>query len=77
MQSFSELSISPSTKERLTAAYRNHLCFVSENELPKELVAEFREVNRDGRDRMFRILEFVQKSTAYYNNRYFENLVKR
>jgi diguanylate cyclase (GGDEF)-like protein/putative nucleotidyltransferase with HDIG domain len=41
------------------------------------VAVQFREVNRDGRDRMFKILEFVQKSTAYYNNRYFENLIKR
>jgi hypothetical protein len=38
---------------------------------------QFREVNREGRERMFKILEFVQKATAYYNNRYFENLLKR
>jgi hypothetical protein len=38
---------------------------------------QFREVNRDGRERMFKVLEFVQKTTAYYNSRYFENLLKR
>ena len=37
---------------------------------------QFREVNRDGRERMFKVLEFVQKTTAYYNSRYFENLLK-
>jgi diguanylate cyclase (GGDEF)-like protein/putative nucleotidyltransferase with HDIG domain len=41
------------------------------------VAVQFREMNRDGRDRMFKILEFVQKSTAFYNNRYFENLVKQ
>ncbi len=41
------------------------------------VAVQFREVNRDGRERMFKILEFVQKSTAFYNNRYFENLIKR
>jgi len=41
------------------------------------LAVQFREMNRDGRERMFKILEFVQKSTAYYNSRYFENLTKR
>jgi diguanylate cyclase (GGDEF)-like protein/putative nucleotidyltransferase with HDIG domain len=41
------------------------------------VAVKFREMNRDGRDRMFRILEYVQKSTAFYNNRYFENLLKR
>jgi len=38
---------------------------------------QFREQNRDGRDKMFKVLEFVQKTTAYYNSRYFENLLKR
>jgi diguanylate cyclase (GGDEF)-like protein/putative nucleotidyltransferase with HDIG domain len=38
---------------------------------------QFREVNREGREKMFKILEFVQKSTAFYNNRYFENLLRR
>ena len=41
------------------------------------VAVQFRELNRDGRDRMFRILEFVQKTSAFYNNRYFENLLKR
>src|SRR5579863_6713861 len=41
------------------------------------IAVQFREVNREGRERMFKILEFVQKSTAYYNNRYFENLLKK
>jgi diguanylate cyclase (GGDEF)-like protein/putative nucleotidyltransferase with HDIG domain len=38
---------------------------------------QFREVNREGRERMLRIIEVVQKTNAYYNNRYFENLLKR
>jgi diguanylate cyclase (GGDEF)-like protein/putative nucleotidyltransferase with HDIG domain len=41
------------------------------------IAVQFREVNRDGRERMLRILEYVQKTTAYYNNRYFENLLHR
>jgi diguanylate cyclase (GGDEF)-like protein/putative nucleotidyltransferase with HDIG domain len=41
------------------------------------IAVQFREVNREGRERMFRILEFVQKATAYYDNRYLENLTKR
>jgi diguanylate cyclase (GGDEF)-like protein/putative nucleotidyltransferase with HDIG domain len=41
------------------------------------VAVQFREVNREGRERMFRILEYVQKTTAYYNNRYFENLLRR
>ncbi len=40
------LARSGSIKDRLTAAYRDHLAFVEESELPSELVAEFRAVNR-------------------------------
>jgi hypothetical protein len=40
------LARSGSIKDRLTDAYRNHLSFVDESELPRELVAEFRAVNR-------------------------------
>jgi diguanylate cyclase (GGDEF)-like protein/putative nucleotidyltransferase with HDIG domain len=41
------------------------------------VAVQFKEVNREGRERMFKILEFVQKTTAFYDNRYFENLMKR
>jgi diguanylate cyclase (GGDEF)-like protein/putative nucleotidyltransferase with HDIG domain len=41
------------------------------------VAVQFREMNRDGRERMFKVLEFVQKTTAYYNSRYFETLLKR
>jgi hypothetical protein len=40
------LARSGSIKDRLTDAYRNHLALVDESELPRELVAEFRSVNR-------------------------------
>jgi diguanylate cyclase (GGDEF)-like protein/putative nucleotidyltransferase with HDIG domain len=40
------------------------------------VAVQFREVNREGRERMFKILEFVQKSSAFYNNRYLQTLVK-
>jgi diguanylate cyclase (GGDEF)-like protein/putative nucleotidyltransferase with HDIG domain len=40
------------------------------------IAIQFKEMNREDRAKMFKILEFVQKSTAYYNNRYFENLLK-
>jgi hypothetical protein len=39
------LARSGSIKDRLTAAYRNHLAFVDESELPIELVEEFRAVS--------------------------------
>jgi len=41
------------------------------------VAVQFREVNREGREKMLRILEVVQKTNAYYNNRYFENILKR
>ena len=37
---------------------------------------QFREMNREARDRMFRILEYVQKTTTFYNNRYLDSLTK-
>jgi len=39
------LARSGSIKDRLTVAYRNHLAFVDESELPIELVEEFRAVS--------------------------------
>jgi hypothetical protein len=39
------LARSGALKERLTAAYRNHLSHVDETELPKELRADFRSIN--------------------------------
>jgi hypothetical protein len=39
------LARSGSIKDRLTDAYRNHLAFVAESELPKELIEEFRAVS--------------------------------
>jgi len=40
------------------------------------VAVQFREMNREGRERMFKILEFVQKTTTYYNNRYLDTLTK-
>jgi diguanylate cyclase (GGDEF)-like protein/putative nucleotidyltransferase with HDIG domain len=40
------------------------------------IAVQFREVNREGRERMFKILEFVQKTTTFYNNRYLDSLTK-
>jgi diguanylate cyclase (GGDEF)-like protein/putative nucleotidyltransferase with HDIG domain len=37
---------------------------------------QFREMNREGRERMFKILEFVQKTTTFFNNRYIDSLTK-
>src|SRR5437016_3025578 len=41
------------------------------------MAVQFQEMNREARAQMLKILEFVQKTTAYYNNCYFENLLKR
>jgi diguanylate cyclase (GGDEF)-like protein/putative nucleotidyltransferase with HDIG domain len=40
------------------------------------IAVQFREMNREGRERMFRILEFVQKTTTFFNNRYIDSLKK-
>ncbi len=40
------------------------------------VAVQFREMNREGRERMFKILEFVQKTTAFFNNRYINSLTK-
>jgi len=40
------------------------------------LAVQFRELNREGRERMLKILEFVQKTTTFYNNRYLSSLTK-
>ena len=40
------------------------------------IAVQFREMNREGRERMFRILEFVQKTTSFYNQRYLDSLTK-
>ena len=37
---------------------------------------QFREMNREARERMFRILEFTQKTTTFYNNRYLDSLTR-
>jgi diguanylate cyclase (GGDEF)-like protein/putative nucleotidyltransferase with HDIG domain len=40
------------------------------------VAVQFREMNREGRERMFKILEFVQKTTTFFNNRYLDSLKK-
>jgi diguanylate cyclase (GGDEF)-like protein len=41
------------------------------------VAVQFKELNRESRDQMFRILEFVQSKTALYNDRYLQNLFSR
>ncbi len=38
---------------------------------------QFKEMSRESRERMYRVLEFVQNSTTVYNDRYLQNLFKR
>src|SRR4051812_13682231 len=40
------------------------------------VAVQFPELNREGRERMFRIIEFVQKTTTFYNKRYLDSLAK-
>ena len=40
------------------------------------VAVQFQEINREARERMFRVLEFVQKATTFYNKRYLESLAK-
>jgi len=40
------------------------------------VAVQFREMNRETRERMFKILEFVQKTTTFYNKRYLDSLAK-
>jgi diguanylate cyclase (GGDEF)-like protein len=50
--------------------------FVSRMDPGSGVAVQFREMNREARERMFRILEFVQKTTTFYNNRYLSSLTK-
>jgi diguanylate cyclase (GGDEF)-like protein/putative nucleotidyltransferase with HDIG domain len=50
--------------------------FVTRLEPGSGAAVQFREMNREARDRMFRILEFVQKATSFYNNKYLDSLTR-
>ncbi len=41
------------------------------------IAVQFPEMNREGRERMLKILEFVQKTTTFYNTRYLDSLSKQ
>jgi diguanylate cyclase (GGDEF)-like protein/putative nucleotidyltransferase with HDIG domain len=41
------------------------------------VAVQFKEMSRESREKMYRILEFVQSSTSLYNDRYMQNLLKR
>jgi diguanylate cyclase (GGDEF)-like protein/putative nucleotidyltransferase with HDIG domain len=40
------------------------------------IAVQFREMNRETRERMFRIIEFVQKTNTFYNKRYLDSLTR-
>jgi diguanylate cyclase (GGDEF)-like protein/putative nucleotidyltransferase with HDIG domain len=40
------------------------------------VAVQFQELNREARERMFRIIEFVQKTTTFYNKRYLDSLAR-
>jgi diguanylate cyclase (GGDEF)-like protein/putative nucleotidyltransferase with HDIG domain len=41
------------------------------------IAVQFKEMSRESREKMYRILEFAQNSTTVYNDRYMQNLLKR
>ena len=41
------------------------------------VAVQFKEMSRESRERMYKILEFVQSKTTLYNDRYMQNLFKR
>ncbi len=41
------------------------------------IAVQFKEMSRESREKMYRVLEFVQSNTAMYNDRYMQNLFKR
>src|SRR3984885_7434487 len=41
------------------------------------LGVQFKELNREGRVRMLKILEYVRKTSAFYDSKYFSSLLKR
>jgi len=40
------------------------------------LAIQFNDMNREDRDKMHKVLEFVHNSTMFYDNRYFSKLMK-
>jgi ribosome recycling factor len=41
------------------------------------IAVQFKEMNRESRQKMYRILEFIQEAGAMYNDRYMMNLSHR
>jgi diguanylate cyclase (GGDEF)-like protein/putative nucleotidyltransferase with HDIG domain len=51
--------------------------YVARMDAGSGIAVQFKELNREAKEKMYRILEHVQKTNTFYNNRYFENLLKR
>jgi diguanylate cyclase (GGDEF)-like protein/putative nucleotidyltransferase with HDIG domain len=73
--------LSASTKLKLVFSMDNDTMhaegYIARADHGSGVAVQFKELNRDARDRMLRILEFVQNSTTFFNNRYLETLLKR
>jgi diguanylate cyclase (GGDEF)-like protein/putative nucleotidyltransferase with HDIG domain len=41
------------------------------------IAVQFKEMSRESREKMYKVLEFVQSTTTMYNDRYLQNLFKR
>jgi len=41
------------------------------------IAIQFEEMNREGRESMYRILEYVQNTSTFYDNNYFKKLLNR
>jgi hypothetical protein len=41
------------------------------------IAVRFNDMNREDREKMHRVLEFVHNSTMFYDNRYFSKLLNR
>ena len=72
--------LSPGSKIKLTFSMEEPGLsaegFITRLEPGSGAAVQFREMNREARDRMFRILEFVQKTNSFYNNRYLDSLTR-
>jgi len=50
--------------------------FVARLDPGSGIAVQFRELNREGRERMLKVIEHVQKTTNYYNSRYLDSLTR-
>jgi hypothetical protein len=50
--------------------------FVARIDPGSGIAIQFNDMNREDRDKMHKVLEFVHNSTMFYDNRYFSKLMK-